>query len=216
MIEPSFRREPMTRGERIGYWVSLAVILLLFGAEIVVNYEQRKLAAVFFLVSWLALVAVHEMGHALMAWMCGWGVRRVVIGFGRTVFQFRVGETRVEWRLFPIEGFVEPYPRDLTLPRAKDALIYAAGPGIELLAATLLTLILGAEVMFTLTDQLGILAIQAFASAAVTGAVLNLIPMSAESGGRQVSNDGLGILLAWRRPEADYRERMAAANDRSE
>lgn len=213
MIDPTSQREPLTRGERIGYWVSLAVILLLFGAEIVFNYEPRKVAAVFFLVSWFVLVAVHEFGHAMMAWVCGWGVRRIVVGFGRTLLRVQLGKTPVELRTFPLEGFVEPYPRDLNAPRLKDALIYAAGPGIELLIAGMLTLLIGPGRMLTQTDHLGILGVQAFASAALVGAVLNLIPMSVESGGHRVPNDGLGILLAWRRPDGDYGDRLIAEEE---
>ncbi len=210
MVDPSFRRDPLTRSETIAYWTSLAVILALFGAEIVINYEPRKLAAVFFIVSWLVLVAIHEFGHALMAWICGWGVRRIVVGFGRTVFETKIGGTPFELRTFPIEGFVEPYPRDLHSPRMKDALIYAAGPGIELLLAFALVLLMGKATMFTLTDHLGILFVQSFACAAVTGAILNLIPMSVASGDGRVPNDGLGILLAFGRSDADYSARFDA------
>ena len=205
MYDQSFQREPLNRSERITYWVSLAVVLGLFGAEIVFNYEPRKMGAVFFLVSWGILVAIHEFGHALMAWVCGWGVKRIVVGFGRTVFQFQIGKTPVEFRTFPIEGFVQPYPRDLQSPRVKDALIYGAGPGIELVLAFMIMTVLGRDVMFTLTDDLGILFIQAFAGAAVVGAVLNLIPMTAQVAGGSVPNDGMGILMALRRSDRDYR-----------
>jgi hypothetical protein len=95
----------------------------------------------------------------------------------------------------------------------KDALIYAAGPGIELLIAGMLTLLIGPGRMLTQTDPLGILGVQAFASAALVGAVLNLIPMSVESGGHRVPNDGLGILLAWRRPDGDYGDRLIAEEE---
>lgn len=208
MLDQSFQREPLTKPERITYWASLTLILTLFGAEIAFNYEPRKLAAVFFLLSWLVLVAIHEFGHALMAWICGWGVNRIVVGFGRPVFQFKIQNTPVEFRTFPIEGFVEPYPRDLHSPRLKDALIYAAGPGIELLAAFMLMLLISRPVMFTLTENLGVLAVQAFACAAVTGAILNLIPMSVQSGDHRVPNDGLGILLALGRSDRDYQSRF--------
>ncbi|MFT4640752.1 MAG: membrane-associated protease RseP (regulator of RpoE activity) [Verrucomicrobiales bacterium] len=205
MFDSSFKREPMNRSERITYWVSLVVVLGLFGAEIVFNYEPRKMGAVFFLVSWGILVAIHEFGHAIMAWMCGWGVKQIVVGFGRTVFQFKIGETPVEFRAFPIEGFVQPYPRDLQSPRVKDALIYAAGPGIELIVALMIMTVLGRETLFTLTDHLGIQFLQAVAGAAVAGAILNLIPMTAQVEGGMVPNDGMGILLALSRTDGDYR-----------
>lgn len=208
MIDRSFQRDPMTRSERLTYWISLLVILGLFGAEIAVNYEPRKLAAVFFLGSWLLLVAIHELGHALMAWMCGWGVRRIVVGFGRIVYECRIGETPFELRTFPIEGFVQPYMKDLRSPRLKDGLIYAAGPGIELVLAVMLWWVMGSETMFTLTDHLGILFLQSFAAAAVVGAVINLIPMSSKEGEAWIANDGMGILLAIRRKDEDYRERL--------
>ncbi len=210
MWDQSFQRDPLNKRERITYVVALTVVLALFAAEIIFNYEPRKIAAVIFVVSWGVLVAIHEFGHALMAWMCGWGVKRIVVGFGRTIAYFTVGKVPVEFRTFPIEGFVQPYPKDLQSPRLKDALIYAAGPGIELVLAVMITLALGFDQMFTRTDHLGILSLQAFASAAVVGAVLNLIPMSVESGGQRVPNDGLGILLAMRRRDADYREILSS------
>ncbi len=213
MFDEHFQRAPLNRSERITYVVSLMVILGLFLAEIFLNYEPRKLAALIFIVSWGVLVAVHEFGHAIMAWICGWGVRRIVIGFGRPLYQFHIGKTPVELRTFPIEGFVQPYPRDLHAPRAKDALIYAAGPGIELILAFMLMVLIGKDTMFTLSNHLGILSVQAFALAAVTGALLNLIPMTVTSGDHQVPNDGMGILLALRRTDGDYTSLFGGNSD---
>ena len=62
--------------------------------------------------------------------------------------------------------------------------------------------------MFTLTDHLGILFLQSFAAAAVVGAVINLIPMSSKEGEAWIANDGMGILLAIRRKDEDYRDRL--------
>ena len=38
--------------------------------------------------------------------LCGWKVDSMVVGFGRTLSQFRVNNTKVEIRAIPIEGFV--------------------------------------------------------------------------------------------------------------
>ncbi len=204
-----FQRAPLNRSERIMYAIMMVVMIGLFACEIIVNYQPRKLAAVFFLISWTALVAIHELGHALMAWLCGWGVRRIVVGFGREIGRCNLWGVPMEWRMFPISGFVQTAPLDLRSPRNKDALIYAAGPGIELVLAAMLTIALGWSTMFTQTDHLGILFVQSFACAAVMGAVLNLIPMSTMSEGQWIPNDGLGIIHALKRTDSDYRELYA-------
>ena len=143
MWDDSFKRDPLNRNERVIYTTSLVVILCLFGAEVVFDYEPRKLSAVFFILSWMVLVAIHELGHAMMAWLCGWGVKKIVVGFGRELFRTKVNGVPMEWRTFPIEGFVQTYPLDLKSPRAKDALIYSAGPGIELVLAAIITSTVG-------------------------------------------------------------------------
>ena len=206
MWDEPFQRDPQNRFEKWFYWIFMALLGILFVCDLILDYQPRKVSAVFFLISWMVLVAIHELGHAIMAWVCGWSVKCIVVGFGRTIWTTNFWGVPMEWRTFPISGFVQTVPRDLSSPRYKDALIYAAGPGVEILLAGMLIMMIRWDTMFARTDHLGILTAQSFALAAMAGALLNLIPMTISSAGQQVPNDGMGIIRALRCKDSDYRE----------
>ena len=124
---------PASPGEFISLYVMVAVFLLLIALEIFSNYEPRKLSALLFVLWWMPLVLLHEFGHAVMARLLGWQVSRTVIGFGRVVWQGKLFSAPLELRMVPIEGFVQIAPLSTIGARFKHALIYFAGPGIELL-----------------------------------------------------------------------------------
>src|SRR5207302_11057413 len=133
-------------------------------------YHPAKLTALFILLFWIPLLVVHESGHALVAALLGWRVRRMVVGMGPRLARFRVGPVPVELRLIPVEGFVEPAPTNLRSPQSKSALIYLAGPGAELLVLVVLALILGVETLLSKTEHLGLLAAQSLAVAVLASA----------------------------------------------
>ena len=196
--DPSFERPPNPRGERMFYGILLLAMLGLFACELIFNYEPRKISALFFLTSWILLLVIHEFGHALMAWICGWGVKCIVIGVGRTIRTFHFRGVPIEFRLFPVSGYVVPIPKDHRSVHLKNGLIYAAGPGIELWLAGCIFMMLGSQTVFSLSNHWAHLFAQSFAAAAVVGAVMNLIPFPIRSGndGEWTPSDGLGILLA--------------------
>jgi len=99
------------------------------------------------------LVAVHELGHFIVARLCGVKILRFSLGFGRPLLLRRYGADNTEWAIsaFPLGGYVkmlderegpvEPHE----LPRAfnrqsvwKRILIVIAGPLANLLLAILL------------------------------------------------------------------------------
>jgi regulator of sigma E protease len=106
-----------------------------------------------FLVVLGVLVVFHELGHYLVARLCGVKVLRFSVGFGRVIWSRRVGADRTEWAVsaVPLGGYVKMAdereddlaPEDV--PRAfnrqgvgKRIAIVAAGPIANLLLAVLL------------------------------------------------------------------------------
>jgi membrane-associated protease RseP (regulator of RpoE activity) len=184
----------------------LLVLLGLFVAEICHNYQPVKLSALLVILFWIPLLAWHEAGHAVVAALLGWNVGQVVLGMGREVGRFRVGGAVVEIRLIPVEGFVRCVPRNLHLPHLKSACIYFAGPGVELLLALAILLLVGPATLLSQSDDYLIIVWQSLALASTAQAVLNLIPHSTRTPEGEVPNDGLGIIRSFFMSKAYYAE----------
>ncbi|WP_020393612.1 site-2 protease family protein [Thiolinea disciformis] len=190
-------QQPKSRSEIITLLSFMGIFLLLMALDIFNNYTPTKLAALFFILWWMPLVFVHEYGHALMARGFGWDIQRTVIGFGRVIYEGRLFNAPLELRLFPIEGFVQFEPRANQASGSwRQALIYFAGPGIELLVFFILLAIMGVDNFFFIEDNYSKLALQVLGFAALAGAVINLIPIGVTTKEGEVPNDGLGILLS--------------------
>ena len=186
------RKAPLS--EILTLYGMVGVMLLFISLEIFANYEPRKMAALMFLLWWMPLVLLHEFGHAVMAKWLGWGIERTVVGFGRVIYRGRLFGAPLEVRMVPIEGFVQIQSLGQQGARIRNALIYFAGPGIELLLFLVIGLVLGWGNLFLIEDDYGKLALQSLAFAALTGAVINLIPMGVVTKDGESPNDGLGIL----------------------
>jgi len=190
--------EPGAGDRRILVGFSL-FLAFAFAMEIADGDDLAKLSIPLMLGFWPLLLVLHEAGHALAARALGWRVERVVIGFGARWRVLRIAGVSVELRRLPVEGFVETVPVDGIARPLPHALIYFAGPGIELLLAGALLAAFGPERFLSVGSQIGLLAWQSLALAAALGGVLNLVPHSTLDGDREIPNDGLGILLALRR-----------------
>lgn len=195
-------RLPPSKGER---WFVLLMIAL-FGAFLVAemarDYAPRKLGLVFMALAWMPMIAIHEAGHAIVARLVGWRVSDMVVGFGRELVRFQAGETRVRIQLAPFGGYVIPSPSDLSSPRIKSAVIYAAGPGAEALVAGLLWM--SDPELFSGADSTLRIAMRAIVYVAGISLFFNLLPMPAGGG----ANDGLGILLSLTLRPHHIRERL--------
>ena len=200
-------RPPAEGWERWTATIVGGLFLGLMGGEILRDFEPAKLSAVFIPLFWMPLVALHEVGHALVAKWCGWKVERLVVGYGKPVKWFKVGQTSVVIRQFPIEGYVLPRPTNLRSPRLKQTLIYAAGPGIEILFVLLIYAAVGGDVLLAQSENVGIIAAQSLCVSALLGVFLNLLPhWTTTSAGRSWS-DGMGMLMSWRLPD-EYFEKL--------
>jgi hypothetical protein len=193
---PHGPNRPLTRSER-STLVGFSVVLFgLFAADVAVDYSPAKLSILFFISAWFPLMVVHESGHALTAALLGWRVKRVVIGFGRTLMQFELKKTPVEIRMIPLEGFTSIAPRNLQAPRLKSFLIYFAGPGAEIIVLLLLVVATGIDTLLTRTESVPIIAAQAAAVAIILGLFSNLIPHAGDTQNGRSPNDGLGMILS--------------------
>lgn len=209
MYAPGPPRE-LTQGEK---WAAVAFLLLilgLFAAEVARDFHPVKLSVLFIVLWHVLLLGLHEAAHALAARWLGWGVRRVVVGFGRPIHRGRVSGVDVEIRLAPVLGFTVVYPRSERLPRTKHLLVYFAGPASALLVLGGVILSMGWTDLVTASDRVAVIAIQSLAIAAAVDAITNLIPMVTPGpGGDFAPTDGMGMLMALRRPRLWYRQQAA-------
>jgi hypothetical protein len=207
---------PATSFERGFYVFAMTVILGLLAADIIHDFKPVKLAALFFILFWPVLLVLHEAGHALMAHLLGWEVRCVVIGFHKEVWRFHFRGVPILIKLIPLGGYVIPVPRNLSAPRLKLALIYLAGPGIELLLLLVLVAVLGLPLFVTPSEDYGVIALQALAVAILFGAVSNLIPIPYRDGDRTTVSDGLGFLRSFTLPDQHFVALMESAPEEEE
>ena len=166
------------------------VFSLLIVAAIFEGYSPRKLSVVFILLFWVPMLVLHELGHAVAARLLGWDVKEIVIGFGRTLWRFRVGETQIRIKLAPVEGYVLPAANSARFLRAKSMAIYAAGPGAELLLLGIIVWFTGWDALFSNSDSLASVALQSLAIVIIYSAGFNLLPFRSDG----AVSDGLGII----------------------
>jgi hypothetical protein len=180
-------------------WILAGFAALLFTPfllDVIVDYKPAKLSVPIFLLSWVGLVFIHELGHAVVARMLGWRVCAIVVGFGPTWRVIRIGGMAIEVRRYPVQGFVLSTPRDLRHPGLKLTLIYLAGPAVEILVFLLVLAGLGPSVLFQRSESVAIIAAQSLVLAIGFGVVISLIPFSVRSKNGTVMNDGLGAIRA--------------------
>lgn len=193
---------PLRKDERVAVWVMVGLFCGGFALELLVNdFTPAKLSAFFIPLLWMPLVALHEAGHAVAARLCGWRVKRVVIGFGPVVKSLRIASTPVHLCQVPLEGYVLPYPTHLRSPRLRSSFIYAAGPGVELMLVLAIYLALGHDSLLSRSTSVGLIAAQSLCIAALMGVTINLVPHWTQKGGW---SDGMGILMSWRLPDEHF------------
>lgn len=214
MYGPAPRR-PQTPIERVLGSIFLLGILGLCALGICNDFHPTKLAAPLILLFWLPLLALHELGHAVAAALLGWRVGAIVVGMGQPVTSFRIGTAVVEVRLLPLEGFVQCLPMRVRLPRLESALIYLAGPGVELLLAAGILVLAGPETLLSASVDYGVIAWQSLAVAATSQASLNLLPFAVAKQDQVLHSDGLGIIVSLFRPKSHY-SRMVWRADKAE
>lgn len=189
------QRSPETGGEKLLVLCLVIGFLALLAFEIGHNFEPKRMGAVFFVLAWIPLLVLHEYGHAITARLFGWQINRVELGFGKAITRFRISSVPVIVRAFPLEGFVQCEPANTPYSRIHHALIFFAGPAIELILAALL-LLFALDLTGEANQSILLIAIKATAYAAIAGAAINLIPFAIDSNEGVSVSDGAGIIAS--------------------
>ena len=109
------------------------------------------------------LIAVHELGHCIVAKLCGVQVNEYAIGMGPLLWQRQYGETLYSLRAFPVGGYcaMEGEDEDTGNERSfvrqkawKKFLILVAGAFMNFLTGVVLILILYSGAGAFLTDEI--------------------------------------------------------------
>ncbi len=180
---------PAERWMAIVFGVGFTALVV---ADLIEGYTVAKLSVGFIVLFWFPLLAVHEIGHAVVARWLGWRVVEIAVGYGPQVARLAWGNTLIVIRAIPAGGHVIPALTKRRLARLESGLIYFAGPGIELLLVGLVALALGPDALFSSVSSTVAVAAQSLALTAFAGAVINLVPFAAAGS----VSDGLGILLS--------------------
>lgn len=211
MIEIDYEKDPKpaTRDEKIFLGIFGGLIMACFAGSIISDYQPIKLSALFFILGWVPLLFLHELGHALVAKAVGWRVEKFVIGWGKVIKEFEYAGAKCEFRMFPLTGYVQQRPRDVHHAKLKNGLIYFGGPGIELLLFFIIWLIVGPGTFMTPTANYLDIFLKGVGLAAIFGAITNLLPITARTDSGHCPSDGLGIFLCIVTPRKDF-DRMIA------
>ncbi|MEO0949052.1 MAG: M50 family metallopeptidase [Cyanobacteria bacterium J06641_5] len=201
---------PKGRDEWITYALFLGTMGLCFVLALVEEFEPKKLSLIFFCLAHVAFTFVHEASHALAAWLLDWHVEEIVVGSGKPIASFKAGSIPVRVCLLPLSGYVRTFPNDLVRPRLKSAAIYFAGPGSSLVIVAAIALLVGPDVLLSASNNLGLIGLQSVALAGIVNAIPNLMPLPATLDGRNVPNDGLGIIQSFLASESAFALRQDA------
>jgi hypothetical protein len=140
----------------------------------------------------VALVAVHEFGHACAAWARGLRVRSVQVG-PKPMVTFSVGSTQIElgWTLTLASGRAGQVDYDAERATPTDVLLVtAAGPAASVVGGLVCTALAAALSSHEiLSVALGLLAVKTFAEV-----IYNLAPLG---DGPETWSDGRWIAESW-------------------
>ncbi len=199
---------PKGRDEWITYALFLGTIGICFALALAEEFEPKKLSIIFFCLAYVAFIFAHEASHALAAQLLNWHVEEIVVGAGKPIASFKVNSIRVRICLLPLSGYVRTFPNDLVRPRLKSAAIYFAGPGSSLAVVAAIALLVGPNVLLSASNNIGLIALQSVALAGIVNAIPNLFPLPATLDGKNVPNDGLGIIQSFLAPDSVFARRQ--------
>ena len=89
-------------------------------------------------VSFLAALVLHELGHYFAARMCAVPIKQAGLGWGPKLYGIRVSEVDCQVRLVPVGAYVQMDMRALqSRPLMQQLFVLGAGVGVNLVLAVL-------------------------------------------------------------------------------
>jgi membrane-associated protease RseP (regulator of RpoE activity) len=132
-----------------------------------------------FLVVFLVVIPIHELGHALTGFVAGFRIRSVVIGVGSPLLAFDVAGVTVRINLLPFGGLTQGTPRADGWFRLRMWVFAAGGPAANVALCYVLHRLYGRS-GFGGGEEHRLATVAA--SASWTLLVLNLIPFKTSNG----------------------------------
>ena len=152
-----------------------------------------------FLVIFLVVVPIHELGHALAGFLVGHRIRSIVIGVGRPLVAFNLAGVAIRINLLPLGGLTMGTPRSGGWLRLRSWIFAAGGPAANVALCYVLHRLYGhAGPAMAEQHRLATVA----SSASWTILLLNLIPFKTAEG---VASDGYALLTVpfWKAPQLE-------------
>ena len=140
-----------------------------------------------FLVVFLVVIPIHELGHALAGFLVGYRIRGVVIGVGSPLLAFNVAGVAIRINLLPFGGLTLGTPRGGSWLRLRLWVFALGGPAANVALCYVLRRLYGHADAAT-AEQHRLAAVAS--SASWTVLALNLIPFKTAEG---ASSDGYSL-----------------------
>ncbi|HEY9804370.1 MAG TPA: site-2 protease family protein [Leptolyngbyaceae cyanobacterium] len=160
--------------------------------------------AIILSILWLYVsIFCHEMGHFIVAKTVGFQPYLIIVGSGSKILSFKLGNSVFEFRTIPSGGIT--YTANLTLNKVKNklALMYLAGPVVNLCFCLFFTIIYVKSISHLeapeyLNSIVFIICIE------FTLFVSSILPMDIKLYGRVISNDGKQLINAVTKTEQQF------------
>ncbi|BAT53666.1 hypothetical protein NOS3756_26270 [Nostoc sp. NIES-3756] len=157
---------------------------------------------------WLHIsIFCHEMGHFIVAKVFGFKPYLVIVGSGHKIFSFKLLNSLFEFRLIPSGGIT--YTSNLTLEKLRNklALMYLAGPVVNLCFCLLFS-IFYAKYLYTIADPGYLISIPIIICIEFLLFVGSMTPMDVNLYGKVYSNDGKQLINALTKTEQQFIQKL--------
>lgn len=143
------------------------------------------------------MIAIHELGHVIAAFLVGIEISNITIGHWRKVISFPIGDTTVTIRAAPATGYVQAKPTLHFYSAPRMAVFLFAGVLAEGLVASFAVYTQSPSHILSFGDMLFVFSRINIVCVGTYHVVFNLLPTMGWVGGEKMSSDGMQLLNLW-------------------